>query len=700
MAATPQSHAPKRRRSNEGKPIQVKQPQKQQQPPPPQGAYVQFPKPPASSPLTEFTSSQFVPPTPTPDVDYQSVLLALSEEYVTAAHSMSAHLCSPNATKDDLAQYHKLIATALGCLESVITNYRASDARREARIRLRFASLLFEETDNTMTAEESLSKGIAFCERNKLTDSKYAMQHLLVRVMLKTNPTAALRTLERLIQEVEALGITHWIYALRILRVSLSVQSGRPSDTSNVLRHLAALNDRADANHHTAVHVAAAVLDALVHLQSGDSMAVDLASRSLASARTHQLESVMSEIPQLSTTMDLLDLACAFMQSSPPDQLGQKMTRFHDDLDAKTKSAGWSGDGSFLLPLGIFSKSDVEADTGGIFRKTSSGDTALAFMWLSRSQLYMIGYMLGGFSRMGVNAEDRRCENILAEGLKLNRPLSDTIASGMSIKTVESISDTQQRVAFSIKLLQIFAYCGRADWQTALRAIDSLKAELAKHPQYKDKYMSCSLLYLSGVCKQGLGEDRAALDIYQSPELSIKTSSTKAITPIKDLQALAGLNTVSILRGLPTDPKPAEQILSDLGPYCESSSNKALVSAYHVLRALDPDPSMTIIRMKQCLQAALHPAQAVKNCRILAIIMNTMTERFFDGIVGKQAINSATAGRQLARRSQDPLWITVGDGLYRDTMKRNGDPAGAVQAEQQVRTFMGKLPDDVRTRLS
>lgn len=661
---------------------------------------MQVPKPPESSPLTEFTSSQFVPPTPTPDVDYQSVLLSLSEEYITAAHSMSAHLCSRNATEEDLASYHQLIATALACLESVITTYRVHNAQKEARIRLRFASLLFEETENTMATEETLGRGIAFCERNKLTDSKYAMQHLLVRVMLKTNPTVAMKTLERSIQEVEAMGITHWVYALRMLRVSVSIQSGRPSDASNVLRHLAALNERADANQHTAVHVAAAVLDALVHLQSGDSMAVELASRSLASARTHQLEPVMSEIPQLSATMDLLDLACAFMQSTPLDQTGQKMNRFHENLDAKTKSTGWAGDGNFLLPLGVFSKSDVEADTGGVFRKTATGETALAFMWLSRSQLYMIGYMLGGFSRMGVNAEDRRCENILAEGLKLNRPLNAALASTMPMKTVESMSDTQQHIAFSIKLLQVYAYCGRAEWSTAWQAIESLNKELAKSPQHQDKYLSCSLLYLSGVCKQGMGEDRAALDIYQSPQLSMKSSPSKVITPIKDLQALAGLNSVSVLRSLPTDPRIAEQALADLGPYCEASSNKAIVSAYHVLRAHDPDPSITIIKIKQCLQAALHPAQAVKNCRILAIIMNTMTGQFFDGIVGKQAINSATAGRQLARRSQDPLWITVGDGMYREAIKRNGDMAGAVQAEQQVRMYMDKVPEGVRSRLA
>lgn len=693
---TPQDRTVKRRRSNEGTPINVTQSRKQQ-PHSVAKAYVQIPKQPESSPLTDLASSQVVPPSQSSGIDYQAVLLSLSEEYVTAAHAMSARLCSPEATEDHLSQYHKLIATALGCLESYITNYRPHDARKEARVRLRFANLLFEETENTITTEEVLSKGISFCERNRLTDIKYAMHHLLVRVMYKTNPTAAVKNLEKLIQEVETIGLVSWLYALRFLRVSLSLQSAGSSDVSAMLRHLAAMSDQADSYQHTGVHIAAATLDAMVHLQSGDSAAVELASRSLAAARTHQLDPVMEEIPQIRATMDLLDLACAFMQCSPPDQTLQKINQFHQSLDAKVRTTGWTADGSFSLPLGIQSNGDVEADTGGIFRRTPTGDTALSFMWFTRSQLYMVGYMLGGISMMPKNGEDRKTETYLAEGLKLNTPTLD--ASTMSIKAVESQNDMQQHAAVTIKLLQIFAYLGRAAWKPASQAIETLRTELKRNLQYQDEYTTCAILYLSGVCKHGLGEEGAALNFYQSPELSMQPSAHKTITPVKDLQALAGLNSVLILRFLPQDPRIAEKRLADLGPYCESNPNKGIQSAYHLLRAHDPDPSMTIIKIKQCIHEALRPAQAVKNVRIMAIIMNTMTEQFFHGIVGKQAMGSAAAGAQLGTRSQDPLWVSVGVGMKRDALKRSGNMAGAAEADQVARAMMNKLPAAVRSRL-
>ena len=693
---TPQDRTVKRRRSNEGTPINISQSRKQQ-PHPVAKAYVEIPKHPESSPLTDLISSQVAPPTQSSDIDHQATLRSLSEEYVTAAHAMSAHLCSPEATEEDFAQYHKLIATALGCLESLIANYRPHDARKEARVRLRFASLLFEETENTITTEEALSKGISFCERNRLTDIKYAMHHLLVRVMYKTNPTAAIKTLERLTQEVETMGLVSWIYALKFLRVSLSLQSAGSSDVSVMLRHLAAVSEQADSHQHIGVQVAAATLDAMVHLQSGDSTAVELASRSLAAARTHQLDSVMDEIPQIRATMDLLDLACAFMQSSPPDQTIAKINQFHQSLDAKVRSSGWTADGNFILPLGIHSSGDIEADTGGIFRRTPAGEIALSLMWFTRSQLYMVGYMLGGISMMPKNGEGRMTEKYLSEGLKLNIPTLDALT--MSIKAVESQNDMQQHAAVTIKLLQIFAYLGRAAWKPAWQAIEALRTKLKRNPQYQDEYTTCAILYLSGVCKHGLGEEIAALGLYQSPELSLQPSVNKTVTPVKDLQALAGLNSVLILRFLPQDSRIAEKCLTDLGPYCGSNPNKGIQSAYHLLRAHDPDPSMTIIKVKQCIQEALRPAQAVKNVRIMAVIMNTMTEQFFHGIVGKQAMGSAAAGAQLGTRSQDPLWVSVGVGMKRDALKRSGNIAGAVEADQVARTMMNKLPAGVKSRL-
>lgn len=60
----------------------------------------------------------------------------------------------------DLQQYYKLMATGLGCMEAVLKKYN-QQPRDEAKLRLGYASLLVEETDNDVEIEEVLSKGVS-----------------------------------------------------------------------------------------------------------------------------------------------------------------------------------------------------------------------------------------------------------------------------------------------------------------------------------------------------------------------------------------------------------------------------------------------------------------------------------------------------------------------------------------------------------
>jgi hypothetical protein len=54
---------------------------------------------------------------PDEDVDYQTLLLALADEYLNAAHGKGTTLAlSKNSV--DVADYYKLVATGLGCLEA------------------------------------------------------------------------------------------------------------------------------------------------------------------------------------------------------------------------------------------------------------------------------------------------------------------------------------------------------------------------------------------------------------------------------------------------------------------------------------------------------------------------------------------------------------------------------------------------------
>lgn len=87
------------------------------------------------------------------------LILSAADEYVAAARSLGS-VAARTMSSVDLGQYYKLMATAMGCMETVLKKYTQTP-RDEAVLRLRYASLLIEETTNTQDIEETLAKGVS-----------------------------------------------------------------------------------------------------------------------------------------------------------------------------------------------------------------------------------------------------------------------------------------------------------------------------------------------------------------------------------------------------------------------------------------------------------------------------------------------------------------------------------------------------------
>lgn len=82
------------------------------------------------------------------------------------------------------------MATGLQCLAVALQNNKIQP-RLEARVRLRYAKMLMEETQNHMDAETTLLKGISLCDKHRFTDLKFCMQYLHVKVLFQKSPKAA-----------------------------------------------------------------------------------------------------------------------------------------------------------------------------------------------------------------------------------------------------------------------------------------------------------------------------------------------------------------------------------------------------------------------------------------------------------------------------------------------------------------------------
>lgn len=152
-------------------------------------------------------------------LDQPMLLMSLAEEFFDAAHELAPSV-SLSMVNANVGAYEKLISTGLGCLDTALKHVKLPP-RAEANIRLRYAGVLYEETENYMEAETALSKGLVLCERvgsffsnfAKLSnnssqhhyyDLKYAMQFLLAQFMFKKNPKASLKALDNHISDAEA----------------------------------------------------------------------------------------------------------------------------------------------------------------------------------------------------------------------------------------------------------------------------------------------------------------------------------------------------------------------------------------------------------------------------------------------------------------------------------------------------------------
>ncbi|EMC96162.1 hypothetical protein BAUCODRAFT_47807, partial [Baudoinia panamericana UAMH 10762] len=630
-------------------------------------------------------------PTPPPSVDYQAVLLSLADEYMSGAYSMSSMLVAGDYPENELAQYHQLVSTAMGCLESVLQNYRQQDPRKEARIRLRLATLLFDETENAAQVEEVLSKGIALCERSRLVDLKYAMHHLLVRQAAKTSPKAAVKTIEILIAEVETLGLTHWIYVFRFLRVTLGLQRSDIPDIANLIKHLESVVSKAKSRGDVTVQIVATALEIMLHLRSDSSEKFEHVQRAFATARMHQLSPEMQALPQVRALLDCLDLACALMQFSP-DQIAEKLQAMHNNMDEAARDKGWTKDGSFVVPLGVAASGGLELETAGILTSSSDGKASLAFQWLPRGAVYTLGYLLSGIATSAKHPGDSKAESYLNEALKLVTVKAENQSQPLS--AVADATSWEKATNAATRLQLVFAHCNRFDWIAASKALEELDEMSAQSEVAFDDLTAVTATYLNAVCKQGLGDIPGASELYALPQLKFKSNS-KAPSALKDIQATATLSRILILRH-EGDVQQADQLLGSVESYCLTHGNKSLVAAYYIVKSLNQAPNNAIIKLKQFLQSAVQAAKTASNQPLICIVMNLMTQSFFSNIIGDQAVKSARVSRTLALKANNRLWTAVADRMYAGTLELSGEGKDAENARRDAIENMQKLPEPLK----
>ncbi|KAF7117518.1 hypothetical protein CNMCM5793_006540 [Aspergillus hiratsukae] len=610
-----------------------------------------------------------------PPIDYQVLLLSLADEYLKAAYDQGT-MVALSRREMDIEEYYKLVATGLGCLEAVLKNWRLQP-RMEALVRLRYARILFEETENDLEAETALSKGIDLCERNRMLDLKYSMQHLLARMLHKTNPKAALKAVDGMIQDVEAYRHSAWEYAFRFLRVSLSLSAPAHQDPVSALQHLHKISNMAYRQGDKAVAAMSAVIEALAHLQHGTSSdAIEQAQRAVAVARSHQLNDELRHIPQLSTLVQMVDICCSLLEYDV-NQSSQKLKVMQDLMDERLSDPNWRADGSFSIPLSGRSAGPSSIDTGDILQ-VQNGTLLLSFNWLPQHDLYALCYFLSSITLSSKNSYDgRKAEKFLQEGIRMVKG---------SFKAPQEITESM-----------VFLACGRTDWDLANQTLKELRPIAEELGDQLPDTIQCLIEYATGALAQATGDLKAALSIFQSPLLSLSsiTSKTARNDPRRDIAILAALNTILILRD-PDHPSHSNlpSALSLVESFCKGSPNKYIQAAYYLVCATVQTEST--IQTKQYLQQALQSATAISNSQITCMTLTFMSWKYFRGVVGEQAEKSARAGRAMAKKANDRLWVSVTDEMLAETLERQGKSEEAEGVRDEGHRVMTGLPSALK----
>ena len=580
------------------------------------------------------------------------LLVALAEEYLSLAARV----------QQDTDTHGKLVATALGCLETTLKSVKLQPLQ-EAEIRYRYALVLHEQTNNLMELEEVLGQGIMLCERHRMYELKYNMHHLLCQVLFQRNHQASVNLLENIIKDVEAYQHTAWVYAFRFLRVTFSLKYNHHTELHVALSHLKQISGTAHKFSDNTISMMSCVLEAFLCLRlRADEERKEQAQRAIAEALAFQLDPAVQSTVLLAMTR-VADLSCSLVAMDTA-QSTLKADLVRQSL-AECMNV-WRDDGTIRLPINDRSL-PVAKGAKGIIQSDSNGSHFLTLRWLPRSLATAFASLL-----TGVVAAPRNIEIKLKPEHELIMGITDVAAYLMVVRNLDQSPNAIDEetvwcnmLAVHMRLYFVFLLCARTSWQEAQDQLAELLEETKQLPDSVSKDIKLLCSYLQGVIYQGSGSLSIAFDCFAAEQLKIPApcrSSSITQTHL-DVSLLAAMNALLIIRSH-TNPlhRHRADLLSSLEPYCSRTQNRAMSVAYNIVLATSQDTD-TITHTKDCLNKAVHAVKGNANTSVACVTFALLNQRLFAGVLGTQAEKSAQVTYDMAKRSGDKLWTSVASGV-------------------------------------
>lgn len=630
-------------------------------------------------------------PQKTSPTDLSVMLLSVADEYIATARSIGSTITRQKKT-GDIRQYYKLMSTAMGCMDAALRKFNMQP-RDEAKLRLRYASLLIEETDNTTEIDEILSKGISLCARCRLQDLRYSMLHLQARYQYQTNRRAAFKALDKNISEAETFQQIAWVYAFRFLKISLLLQSTNRVEAIPALQQLHAITAYAEKHDDTAVAFACYSLEAIVHLRSSAQDRLIEAQRAIAQARSLQLTMSAKQQGSFGTLFNIIDLACSVHQNAPDRAKSTALiqaTADENDNDLGTEN------GVFTVTLDRTPGGSLTTDTGGIFRRNAEGRDELIFTWLPREDIKALCFHICALDQ---SVHERALQLIqearsrTRESIRRQPPYS--LPMSMSCAQTQWRKILDWHATFTLGLIAT----QREDQMTATDALSTLTKRVASFPYANQPNYAKSLSYLEAVIDQTNGRFNTALATYSASAFTL-TDKNHASTFTSELSILAAMNRLLIARDPGhTDHENVGPLLSQLRLACEDYPSQYVRMAFTLVNALCTlDPSINRLKtlMNNATQKSHDLFKRTQNREFVVMSLCYFTARFFIEPVTDKSSSAANAVRQHAKQSNRPLWMAVACGLMIKVFEHNNSIAEKQKYEEVYEKVRVKLPAPLR----
>lgn len=628
------------------------------------------------------------PAPPVAESEYPVILLSLADEYLIAAAKLN----------DQSDMYFKLIATGLGCLESVLTNFKITPLR-EAQLCLRYAQILYDETENYDDAERVLTKAIDNCERNKFLDLKYTLQLLLARVLYQSKPKAAIKDLQTMLEEIVAYNHTAWEYATRYQLAMFHLSASAVRDLHSAIHHIEKLELSSSNNGDKAVAAFSAVVCALLHLQTSGTDAISASQQALAKARALSTNEEVSSVHQITLLMEFIDLCCSIREGNR-ERGDEKRRRMHDVWQALEEKGAWRHNGSMLLlPINKNSIRGIPLQFGGLITE-AHGQYLLSFSWIEMKDAETWGYLLSAISKSHKNLSDpqRRAHKFIEIGLERTREPPSSGATTPQQKTLEC----------QFLAEKAFLHSQEGQWDEVQHAVDTMSKISKELGEEFPRSMTSTIQYLNGAIQQGRGDLSTALRIYQSSTFDLsqftrgpkssqhshKSHDSESDT-IRNIAMLAALNKLLIINDR-SHPQYNQipDIIEQLKPLVKTAQDKTIEAAYKLIRT--NVVQLPIFEDKDTRVQALNLAKAAENSQMAALVLVTMYLRYFCGLNNKNAHQCLKATRVNMKDWGSPMWLHVTAGLEAQALDFWGRTADAQTRLEEARERLKGLPEMVR----